>query len=832
MKEVQAFLGFANFYRRFIIGFSAIVRPLTDLTRGNSNDKPHYPLAADSAAAIAFEKLKKAFTVAPVLAHFDPSLETWVEADSSDYVNAAVLSQVHPDGTLRPVAFLSRKMAPAECNYEIYDKELLAIVRAFEEWRPELAGTADPIKVLSDHKALEYFMTTKNLNRRQARWAEFLAEFNFRIVYRPGKQGTKPDSLTRRPGDVPKGITDDRVQHQLQTILTGERLDDDLKSYVARTNLDGGAKHAVHLARLLFDEYEDSAVNLASMMYLMAEELVEGESDDAPPPSLSILDKARQATAEDDVIQQIIHAKLERHRRIPFNLIHGKNIKIELAECDVREGLLYFRNRLFIPFDESLREEIVRQFHETCVTGHGGKRSTYYLVSQHYFWPRMTDTVARFTRNCRTCRRSKPYKEGKHGLLHPLPVPERFWTDISVDFITPLPDCKRAGRTYSHIMVVVDRLSKKQKFIPLETLEVEEVVRAFIEYVWREEGFPSTIVSDRGSQFTSKFWPELCRRLGVKPLLSTAWHPETDGQTEIANAGLKCYLRAYVNFTQNDWVDYLPMAELATNCRENASSGISPALATKGYLPRLGIEPDVPVSPLANRLERLAADDARTMTSRMNDVLKFMKENLVWSQAKMEEYANRSRQPAPEFHVGDRVFLDARNMPSLRTNSGLDFKNLGPYEVTEVIGNHAYRLNLPDCYKNVHDVFHPWLLHTEAQDPLPAQREQKEQDGDLVRTHPDGVGEFYIECIADCRIDKRKKDKLTGEKGLLEYKVKYTNSDDWNASPRWQPYTDLIGCERAVEEFHHDNPDKPGPHRLYRSLAEYNLSDVAGAPAS
>jgi RNase H-like domain found in reverse transcriptase len=125
-----------------------------------------------------------------MLAHFDPEKETWIETDASDFVTAGVLSQMH-NGVLRPVAFFSKKMSAAECNYMIYDKELLAIIKAFELWRPEAMSLApeNPAKVFTDHKNLEYFMSTKQLNRRQARWAEFLSEFNFKIMYRPGKQG-------------------------------------------------------------------------------------------------------------------------------------------------------------------------------------------------------------------------------------------------------------------------------------------------------------------------------------------------------------------------------------------------------------------------------------------------------------------------------------------------------------------------------------------------------------------------------------------------------------------------------------------------------------------
>jgi hypothetical protein len=162
----------------------------------------------------AVETLKKAFTSDTILRHFDPDKETIVETDASDYVSGGILSQYDDDQVLRPVAFFSKKHNPAECNYEIYDKELMAIVRAFEAWRPELEGAAFPMKVITDHKNLEYFATTKQLSQRQARWSEFLSRFDFKIVYRLGKQGAKPDALTRRSGDLPQEGGDERLQHR------------------------------------------------------------------------------------------------------------------------------------------------------------------------------------------------------------------------------------------------------------------------------------------------------------------------------------------------------------------------------------------------------------------------------------------------------------------------------------------------------------------------------------------------------------------------------------------------------------------------------------------
>ena len=218
VKDVQAFLGFANFYRRFIRDFSRLTKPLTDLTKNTRaassprfSKQYHKSFNWSSACQNSFDSLKKAFTSAPTLEHFDPARTTLVETDASDFVTAGVLSQM-VNNVLKPVAFFSKKMSPTECNYEIYDKELLAIIKAFEYWRPELVSVDpdNPIRIYSDHKNLEWFMTTKNLNRRQARWAEFLSEFNFKIMFRPGNQGKKPDALTRRAQDLPTDQFDPR----------------------------------------------------------------------------------------------------------------------------------------------------------------------------------------------------------------------------------------------------------------------------------------------------------------------------------------------------------------------------------------------------------------------------------------------------------------------------------------------------------------------------------------------------------------------------------------------------------------------------------------------
>ncbi|KAF7567774.1 hypothetical protein PtrM4_143650 [Pyrenophora tritici-repentis] len=664
LKDVQAFLGFANFYRRFIRGFSDIAKPLTHLTKG---DPKLFKMTKE--AERSFLALKVAFCSDVVLAHFDPDLKTIVETDASDYVYAAVLSQVQPDGSVRPVAYLSKKMSPTECNYEIYDKELLAIVRAFEEWRPELAGVPEAVEVLTDHRGLEYFRSKRNLNRRQARWAEFLEEFDFRIQYRPGKQGTKPDSLTRRTGDLPDSVTDDRVQHQCQTILGSNRW--------------GGSYAAVRLAGVCLG---DNPCDLGSVLTLMQE-----SGEGASLSTSTMLVGSRRSPLDDVLLELCLSdprlrdvktALASNDRRIPHYLI-AEGIRMELADLEAsNDGKLFIGNgRLVVPFSEKLRTRIIAHIHNSLPGGHGGRTTTYQQVSQWYYWQGMTNTIARFTNNCLTCKRSKVNRTAKHSLLHPLPVPTQYWDDISIDFITPLPKSTWCGHSYQHIMVVVDRLSKMKKFIAMENLEVPTVVDKFMEYIWKEEGYPRTLVSDRGRQFTSHFWNRLCAQVGTHPKLSTSHHPETDGQTENANADLKQYLRAYVNYLQTDWAQLLPLAEFEANSAISTATGLSPFLATKGRQPRSGLEPAHLLRPLNNHPTIAQQQrNADALAQRIDTTRTFLRQQILWAQDKMKEFADANRYPAPRFDVGDWVMLNARHIKTERPVKSLDHKNIGPYQ--------------------------------------------------------------------------------------------------------------------------------------------------------
>lgn len=681
-RDVQSFLGFSNFYRRFVRDFSGLAAPLNNLT------KKGVKFTWGESCQAAFDTLKSAFISAPILQHFDYEKPIVLETDSSDYVSAGVLSQTDDSGLLHPVAFFSKKLSPTECNYEIYDKELLAIIRCFEEWRPELEGAASPIQVITDHRNLEYFMSTRNLNRRQARWSEFLSRFQFQILYRPGKFGAKPDSLTRRSQDLP-GPDDPRLQHQSQVVIKSHNLSEFPDP---RPPQDPASLDTIESASIVSAVPDDPALSESDDHSYVSDD------HDTPEP----LDaQVSHAYDQDPDVASVLRSLREGAPR------HGH---VSLSQCSERDGRLYYNDRLWIPVDTALRARLLHDHHNSPVAGHPGRAKTYELLFRRYYWPRMHSDVSRWVRNCHTCRRSKDTRDRLHGTLRTLPVPARPWTDVSVDFITGL----ETSHGFDAIMVVVDRLSKMRHFIPCRAeCSAAAAARFFVDHVWKIHGLPSSIVSDRGPQFVSRFWDHLARRLRVRRNLSTSYHPQTDGQTERLNAILEAYLRAYVAYLQDDWADWLALAEFATNNHVSSTTGVSPFFAVYGTNPRFDFGPVEPAS------DRPSAE-AESFASHMERIHDHLRSEMTFAQEAYAAAANVHRTPAPSYKPGDLVWVNSKNIRTLRPRKKLDWKNLGPFKVIEPVGTHAYRLELPPRMR-YHPVFHVSLLRPASNDPVPGQ---------------------------------------------------------------------------------------------------------------
>ena len=535
VKGVRGFLGFANYYRMFIPNYSQLVHPLTQLTRKGIK------FLWTSECKEAFENLKTLFTRDPILLAFDPDAPTRVEPDASKWAVGGVLLQCKnktheeqdDDDTIwQPVAYFSRKNAPAECNYDIHDKELLAIVRCIDEWDSELRSLKDPFRIITDHKNLEVFtrVRSKPLNERQIRWQEKLSRHRYRIQYRPGSQQVLADALSRRDQDMPEDDEDDRIDNLKRVLISPELV-------VSPAYMGGN---------MLFEKSD-------------------------------LQDLWQQAIADDMEYQSILNAVRSEDRKLPMSVKH-----VQISECSVRndDNLLRFRNRIWVPALEPLRTRIIQESHDSPIAGHPGRDETYRLVARQWFWPNLVNDIRRFIRNCDVCGDATVWRNKKLGLLKPLPVPDRIWSEITIDFITGLP----VSQGCSTIQVITDRLSKAKSYERVEEggLTAEASAMRFLDRHVRYHGFPRSIVSDRGAQWANIFWKHVCELVGIQRCLSTAYHPETDGATERENQELERYIRCFVSYSQDNWAELLPIAELAANNRKNTSTGFSPFFLTHG----------------------------------------------------------------------------------------------------------------------------------------------------------------------------------------------------------------------------------------------------------
>jgi hypothetical protein len=726
VKGVRSFLGFANFYRRFIQDFSGLAAPLTRLT-GN------VPFQWTEVEQKAFDTLKDIFITEPVLAQFDPEKRTVLETDASGYAIAGCLSQYDEQGILQPVAYFSRKMNVHECNYEVHDKELLAVVQCLQEWDAELRSV-EGFTTITDHKNLEYFTKPRMLNERQMRWSLLLGRYNIDIAYRPGKQNPRADALSRREQDMPQDAADDRIQHRYMQLLRPTtrviKEEDSVTAFPATTPSE-----------------EVEANNELELLWDIAVE-------------------------EDEQYSAIRQAVLNGERRLPPSL----SLKISIADCAVdQDSRLLYRDRRWVPQSEPLRTELINNAHSPAVAGHPGRQVTYQAIARDYFWPGMSDDIRRFIRNCAVCGRIKPWRDGLHGLLKPLPIPDQIWKEISMDFITGLP--KSEGCTI--LLVITDRLSKDIVLIPLPNMDTETVAWAFIKHVVAYHWLPDAIVSDRGSQFTSGLWKRLCEILGINRRLSTAFHPQTDGSTERMNSTIEVYLRAYVDWDQKNWAKLLSMAMIAIRSRDATSTGVSPFFLQHGYY----IDPTQLEAP-RDVLQYTASEQPGKRTAEMivekfRKVFELAQASMAEAQQEQEKQANRRRKVPRQLRVGDKVWLSlGKHFKTQRNNKKLDWKN-SKYTVTEVIDTHSVRLNVPPGPENV---FHIDRLRLAASDPLPSQPSDDSQPEAII---VDGEQEWAVEEIVAEKVVRR------GRGVQTQYEVKWTGY----AETDWQPAQNMEETE-------------------------------------
>lgn len=405
----------------------------------------------------------------------------------------------------------------------------------------------------------------------------------------------------------------------------------------------------------------------------------------------------------------------------------------------------------------------------------------------------MRNDIEEYVRGCDICQRVKAHRQQKAGELQSLPLPTKPFESISMDFITDLPPSTDSltDAVYDSIMVIVDRYTKTTRLIPCrKTIDAPDLARLFISMWFKDQGLPSSIISDRGSVFTSRFWKELCFLIQITRGLSTAFHPQTDGQTERLNQIIEAWLRSFVCYQQDDWVELLPIAEFAYNNAPHDSIGMSPNQARYGISldTRQGIEDD----PQRGEIPTVK-QFAEHIIEKRAELEK------AWLKAKESQakWYNKNHRPI-EFKVKDLVLLSSKNIRTVRASKKLDHRFLGPFKIEKRIGKQAYRLALPSKYSRIHNVFHVSLLE-------PYYQRTGETPHVIQPDLIDGQESWEVLDI----LDKRTR------KGTDEYLIRWKGFGP--ADDSWEPISNLDQCLELVQEFHQRrskrNKTSPGIHR-------------------
>ncbi|KAJ9534125.1 hypothetical protein QJQ45_002118 [Haematococcus lacustris] len=446
----------------------------------------------------------------------------------------------------------------------------------------------------------------------------------------------------------------------------------------------------------------------------------------------------------------------------------------------IRDNLLYHTGRgsvkLYIPVGP-LRTDLLCEAHDIPISGHLGRDKTYARLSRFYFWPRMAASVHDYVRTCLACQRNKSNTQRPIGLLQSLPVPQHRWEHVSLDLITQLP-VTTSG--HDAIVVFVDKLTKMIHAIPTTTsVTASTLARIFFDHVFRLHGLPKVIVSDRDPRFTSAFWQELFKLTGTHLNMSTANHPQTDGQTERANRTLEDMLRNYVSPHHDDWDQHLTAAEFAYNASVQASTGYTPFRLNSGQEPYTPLTLSVPPSAVQGDSE-----SASGFLQRMARDIASATHNLVKAQERQTTYANKKRRDHT-FKVGDMVYLAhsffAHTQPANATAENATRKYLprqhGPFKVLEVVTPVALRLQFPPAWSTMHPVVHVShiKLHNDGSAEFPTRNPNPPPEPEII----DGEEHFEVQEIRNHRFVR----------GKLQLQVKWLGHPDHENS--WLPLEHL-----------------------------------------
>jgi hypothetical protein len=461
-----------------------------------------------------------------------------------------------------------------------------------------------------------------------------------------------------------------------------------------------------------------------------------------------------------------------------------------LKKFEIIENTLFFKKKLWVSEFDQLKLNIIRKIHDQSVSEHSNVRRTCKYLNKWYYWSQAKKSVNRYVRNCHICKRFKATRDKYFDLLNLLSISDWSWTDIIMNFVIELFE----SRDFNAILMIMNRLTKMHHYISCtaieESINVEEIARLLINQMWKLHELSNFIVSNRDSQFVSLVWKKMCKVLKINAKLSTAFHFETNDQSEIANQEMKRYLRSYCNYQQNDWSDWLSMTEFAFNAVTSAFTELFAFMTNYEFESRMSFDSS-DSNDSKKRLsarERILTQKTANIIDKMKNIWDFIKKKLANTQESQKRYANKTRIVSSDYVVEDIVWLFTKNIKTERSSRKLNHKWIDLYKVKKIITD-VCQLNLSSSMK-IHDTFHISLLRKVVIDSLT--RQIQSSSFSVVMNEEE---EYEIDDILDNRYHYDK----------LQYRVAWI---DHSSDRAWYSAENFDHFKNILEYYHRRYSEK------------------------
>jgi len=709
VKDIQRFHGMCQWYANFIPNFADKAEPLYRLLKANVKWQ------WGDEQQKAFEQLKESMAADVTLFNLDYRQEIIMKCDASEVGVGAVLVQRDSNGVDRPVAFASKTFNQHQRSAHIYEKELFAIIWAYNKFRKEIQG--HPFKIQTDNRAINFLRRMKDKKDKIRRWAIKIDSWNAEIVLRPGKENVEADALSRAPlptepdDELFDNPPDDIMYTPIFGAIIWSDFADKVKTEQSRDSELSGILRELQdnpesdLSQ--FYSIEDGIlkrkINYYSNKLLKSAETQEvGASADAKVDGEHINTQSSSVTSQGEyqnvgnanclISIQIVESNECLATRCDGEAISAAIIPSGGQQCAPKPSRRKFCRKILtytVPVvPKSLVSDILYAFHDTPEAGHFGVNKTMDRIKQRCFWTGMNKDIRTYIKSCKICQQTNYANMLPYGLYETISPPTKVFETICVDFMGPFV---RSSKGNQHLFVVVDQLSKWVEIVPFRSANSRKVVEVLEDHIFCRYGPPKYLVSDNGAQFKSKLFKLMCQQWGITHRLTSPYHPQIN-LAERVNRNLKKMICSFVSDNHKSWDNYLQKFAFALRSTINDSTQVSPALLN------LGREIPLPFDRSLQHDNSKPSPVPGEIVEKLKGIIEFVRTNIANMQHKNElEYNKKHR--SSNFVEGDMVMIRNHTLSNASEDrmQKLLPRWIGPYRLGQQLTKVSFRIHsLPD----------------------------------------------------------------------------------------------------------------------------------------